>query len=550
MKCNSAAGRAENVKEILIELIGIPSVTGTDGEARIARHIHEKLSHWRYFRENSSHLRLVSSKLPDVKNDIYAVFALVKAARPTTKTILFIAHFDVVDVSIYGSLKPLAFDPPALERAMADVELPPKAKKDLESGQYLFGRGAMDMKAGLALELDLIEEFSNQTNRYDVNIAVLAIGDEENNNGGMRIGARFMKQAAKELRLDVACVVNTEPSDAGKSGTEQQMIFMGTIGKLLPFFYVRGAGVHAGSYFQGMSASLLMSFLHTVVEANPDLVDADKGEVTVPPLALGLELRHREYSVTLPDKAATFFNYFFLKKTPSVVLDEMTAMAHDAVHRTKKHLARSYAAISARGYTRPGTDLMVAVLTFRELVEVVRHDFAGDLDEHLSTIAIELADTMDVREKGIILVEALLELRKAETPVIVTGLLPPFLPPRESLGSSAKEIVLQAATEKLQNYAEDTHGVQLEKAIYFAGISDLSYVGSGFSKDELRPVAENIPGWGDIYVIPFEEIAALDAPVINIGPMGRDAHKMTERLEKDYTFRILPDLLRYFVKQL
>jgi len=549
MKGNGVVDRAENVEGILVELVGIPSITGTDGEARIAGHIHEKLSRWRYFRENPSHLRLVSSKLPDVKEDVYAVFALVKAARSTAKTILFVAHFDVVDVEIYGSLKHLAFDPPALEQAMTEVELPPQAKKDLKSGQYLFGRGIMDMKAGLALELDLIEEYSNNSNLYDVNIAVLALGDEENNNGGMRVGAILMKQASKDLGLDVACVVDTEPSDAGKPGTEHQMIFMGTTGKLLPFFYVLGAGVHAGNYYQGISASLLMSFLHTVVEANPELCDAHHGEVTAPPLALGLELRHRSYSVTLPDRAATFFNYFFFQKTPSTIIAEMTALAHEAVKRTKEHLARSHAALSARGYTRPGTDPVVAVMTYRELVEAVRRNFAGDLDEQLSKIALELDTTMDVREKGILLVESLISLRSAETPIIVTGLLPPFLPARASLGGSTKEARLQTAAESMRHYAQENHGVRLEKAVYFAGISDLSYVGSDLSQDELSLVEENTPGWGSIYSIPFEEIAALDAPVINIGPLGRDAHKMTERLEKDYTFRILPDLLRYFIRQ-
>lgn len=549
MNKSSGVGRQAEIERILMKLVGIPSVTGTSGEARIAEFIHGRLSSLAYFQENPSLVRLITSTLPDIPVPLHAVFALVKAARPTRKTVLLVSHFDVVDVQNYGSLKHLAYDPPALIRALAGAALPPRAREDLESGNYLFGRGIMDMKLGLALEMDLVEEFSLDTGAFDVNIALLAVGDEENNNGGMRVGATFMKQACSEFDLDVACVVNTEPSDAGRPGAENQMIFLGTTGKLLPFFYVLGAGSHAGSYYQGLSASLLTSFLHTVIEANPALSDSNHGETTPPPLGLGLELRHREYSVTLPDKVATYFNYFFLQKTPSAILGEMTAMAAEAIRRTRDHIAGSYQSMKLKGYEGPDSEPGISVVTYDDLYQDARREFSGDLDRHLAEIARTMPGDLDVREKGIRLVEALLEMRKAETPVIVAGLLPPFLPPRTSLGSSPGEAVLQDAAEKLMAYAMAAHKTPMDKAVYFAGISDLSYVGSEFEPAELAAVARNTPGWGEIYTIPFEDIMALDAPVINIGPMGRDAHKMTERLEKDYALTVLPDLVRFFIRQ-
>lgn len=160
------------------------------------------------------------------------------------------------------------------------MQLPPEASKDLHSGGYLFGRGVMDMKLGLTLEMDILEEFSREPALFAVNIVLLAVGDEENNNGGMRQGVRFLHRTSRELDIDIACVVNTEPSDAGRPGTREQMIFLGTTGKLLPFFYIQGFGSHAGSYYQGLSASLVASYLHTLIKANPDLVDFDQGEIT------------------------------------------------------------------------------------------------------------------------------------------------------------------------------------------------------------------------------------------------------------------------------
>ncbi len=35
----------------------------------------------------------------------------------------------------------------------------------------------------------------------------------------------------------------------------------------------------------------------------------------------------------------------------------------------------------------------------------------------------------------------------------------------------------------------------------------------------------------------------LNLPVVNIGPFGKDAHKFTERVEKNYSFVVAPKLV-------
>ena len=542
--------RGTKLEADLRDLVAIPSITGTSDEVRIARHIHSKLRQWPYFQRHPSRLQLIRHRPPDIPHPLEAVFALVKAGRPTRKTILLLGHFDVVGVHNYGALKDLAFDPPELARQLVSVQLPEEARKDLDSGDYLFGRGVMDMKLGLVLEMDILEEFSRDTALYELNIALLAVGDEENNNAGMRQGVQFLHQNCRELDLDIACVIDTEPSDAGCPGTHDQMLFLGTTGKLLPFFYILGLGSHAGNYYQGLSASLLASTIQQLVEANPDLADADHGELTAPPLSLGLELRHREYSVTLPDRVATYFNYFVLRKKPSQVLTEMTDLAAEAVSRTQARLAGSYREMQALGYTGPRSEIQVPVRTYEQLYAEIRAVFDGDLDRALADYAQELPPAADVRERGFLLLEKLLEYRAEDSPIVITGLLPPFLPPRLSLGDSPKERALQAAVNQLQDYALAAHEVPLKKALYFGGICDLSYAGCDFEPEEMKSVSRNIPGWGALYSIPLEAIQALDAPVINLGPRGRDAHKMTERLEKVYAFRVLPDLIRFLIRNL
>ncbi|WP_324837068.1 zinc-binding metallopeptidase family protein [Staphylococcus agnetis] len=87
-----------------------------------------------------------------------------------------------------------------------------------------------------------------------------------------------------------------------------------------------------------------------------------------------------------------------------------------------------------------------------------------------------------------------------------------------------------------------------ERIHYFNGISDLSYVapspnGSGFESFE-----HNTPVFNRTYKIPFKDIEAIQAPLINCGPIGKDAHKVTERIHKQSAFVELPVVLENIIK--
>ena len=84
----------------------------------------------------------------------------------------------------------------------------------------------------------------------------------------------------------------------------------------------------------------------------------------------------------------------------------------------------------------------------------------------------------------------------------------------------------------------------------FGGITDLSYLGYEGDPKDLQFIAENLPGWGETFWIPIQELTELSIPIANLGPSGKDAHKMTERLELDYSLRTAPELLRFAIKKL
>ena len=103
-----------------------------------------------------------------------------------------------------------------------------------------------------------------------------------------------------------------------------------------------------------------------------------------------------------------------------------------------------------------------------------------------------------------------------------------------------------AAVEEAQNRFGET----LHKNEHFGGCSDLSYLGFQGDPHDLDGLRVNLPGWGTLYDLPVDDLLKLDIPALNIGPSGKDAHKMTERLELGYSLNVAPKLLRFAVSAL
>jgi arginine utilization protein RocB len=123
------------------------------------------------------------------------------------------------------------------------------------------------------------------------------------------------------------------------------------------------------------------------------------------------------------------------------------------------------------------------------------------------------------------------------------GLVPPYYPnvANELLPDLPEKIKDLAGT--LSAYSEKYLGGACDRESYYTGISDLSYVAfrnSGQITDELQ---KNMPLYGSAYSIPLTAIEALSMPCMNIGPWGKDFHKLTERVYKPDLFIHTPKLL-------
>ncbi|HQX85825.1 MAG TPA: M20/M25/M40 family metallo-hydrolase, partial [Aestuariivirga sp.] len=187
-------------REIALELTSWPSVTGTQGEAAFAQRLQDYLR-LKGFDEGIS---LSVDAGPNPRGNI----AVLKRGR-SARTVVLTGHFDTVSYDDYGALTDLALDAEALTisitsrlRKSGENKL---AMRDFESGEFLAGRGLLDMKAGLAAGLAAMEAYAG-----DASILFLAVCDEEETSAGARAAAPALKSLEKELGLEIKLVINLD----------------------------------------------------------------------------------------------------------------------------------------------------------------------------------------------------------------------------------------------------------------------------------------------------------------------------------------------------
>ena len=138
----------DRLYRLFLDFVGIPSVSPCgESENRIARFIHDRLRELPYFDRHPGDLRLLP--LEGDPHGRHLVFAIVRAERETADTVILTGHMDVVGVEGCGPLAQFAFQPEEYTRRLASAAITADARRDLESGEWLFGRGVADMKSGV-----------------------------------------------------------------------------------------------------------------------------------------------------------------------------------------------------------------------------------------------------------------------------------------------------------------------------------------------------------------------------------------------------------------
>src|SRR5690625_4676331 len=183
----------EDILAITKRLVGIRSEVNTEGERVIAASIHGMLASHPYFEANPAQLVMAPTVNDERKR--YNVMAYVKGTKAESKrTVVLMGHMDTVGVEDFGAHQELAFRPEDWIEHLKDAELTESVKTQLESGDWLFGRGVLDMKSGVASNLHLLTYYAEHPEELAGNLVFIAECDEEDSSHGILSALKTLKR--------------------------------------------------------------------------------------------------------------------------------------------------------------------------------------------------------------------------------------------------------------------------------------------------------------------------------------------------------------------
>jgi arginine utilization protein RocB len=528
----------EQLIELLCELVSVKSITGTPDEVKMANTIVEKLAELRYYQDYPEYLQLHPTG-----DGRYFVMALAKKEN-TKKTVVMVNHFDVVNVEDYGMLQEEAFDPYRLKELMCSrlEEYTEEVQEHLQSDEWLFGRGIMDMKAGLTLQMSLLEKAA--LGEFDGNLVLLAVPDEEANSEGMRKAVPALLRLAQQYDLEYELILNSEPMFTQYPGDTNQYLYTGSIGKVMPGFLCYGRETHVGEPLSGLNANLMSSLITAEMELNTHFCETSGEQTSPPPTSLIQKDLKLDYSVQIPHRAVNLYNLFIFERSLEKIVNDLL----DVGKRVGKQIeslyqkrADSYAEL--QGKEKGEQSVGVGVLTFEQIRNYAMQTYGAPKVQEIEQKIYADRNQYDDRQLTIKIVDEYAMLCKDLAPMIVLFFAPPYYP---AVGNHNDEFI-NMLTGDLKNYAEQKHDISLENVRYYNGISDLSYVNLKEDLSSLGSFIENVPVWDVTYSIPVYEMKQLRVPVLNVGPVGRDPHQQTERLHADYAFTTLKDMAEHLL---
>ena len=481
-------------REIALELTSWPSVTGTPEEAVFSERL------MIYLKE----LGFADVWKVSIANDESGrsnVFVLNRGKSP--RTIVLAGHFDTVPFSDYGDLVPLALSPVALREAMiAKLEVTGEnalALADLKSGDFLPGRGLLDMKSGLAAGLAALEVYNG-----DLSLLLVATPDEEDRSAGTREAAPHIAKIAKARGFHIELVINLDAISDQGDGSAGRVAALGSIGKQLLTAFVVGKEAHACYPQDGANSAYIAAELITEFELAPELAEKTGDEIAAPPTALYVKDLKTGYNVTTPAQTFVYWNTLQHWRSAADVLEISMAIASRAMSRAEAKLKRA-----------------IPVMTYAAMKQSVPREARLAKAEELAK-----RSDLDLPERTKLLTQHVWHLTGFSGPAVILGFGSIPYPAVSLFDKDLRDVIADVAKS-----------FDLGTIDYFPGISDMSFVGE--TTGRVTAAAESTPIWGTSFTL--TEPAAY--PCINIGPWGRDYHHWLERLHAPYAFETLPKVL-------
>ncbi len=538
IKSELLEGIGARIKEIMYGYVARQSVTCTPRENTAAEYFTDFFDGTAYFSAHPAQNGVI--RIDGDPLDRSARFALYVGKSP--KTVVMIHHFDVVSDDDYGCFSRLAYSPDALYAALEQARdtLPGDAQSDMEGGGFIFGHGVCDMKGGAAIQMALLERIAGN-DACEGSLMVVGVPDEEDMSAGMRAAVPALKRIGEEYGLEYVLCINSEPHQ--RKSPDVGVISTGSIGKLLPFVYVRGRMAHAGKALEGLNPAGVMAEIIMRTEAAPTFADSALGESAPPPTWLFVKDDKLCYDVSMPRAIFGCMSMLTLSLSPSQVMERIRTVCVSAFNAAvnRVYLARQACGVRNNAAERWKCSVMSFGEALREAQKKRGDAFMAEYEEEYASIARSISDaklTMaDAQQKLTEFVAHAL----GDAPVVIYGLVPPYYPHVDGSATERFPGFARTLAEHLISYADERLRVQYGREVFYTGISDLSYIACR----DVRPeeTARFMPLMGTPYRLPLEEMEQTAMPCINIGPWGKEFHKLTERVNTRDLFEITPALI-------
>ena len=528
----------KGVQHYTEQLVHINSVSPGETENHVAEAVLELLC------EDDMREKYTEIGFNPIQHDMYGrknAYAFLKGQ--SAATIVLMGHMDTVGIQDYGELEPFALNPGALakKRDMLGSTL-----TDTDMDDWMFGRGAVDMKSGVAVNLALMRYFARQASSCPLSLLFLATLDEENESAGVLEAVELLARIRTHYDLTYMGVINTDYSTEQYEGDPHRYVYTGTVGKLLPSFLCIGRESHVGTPFNGLDANLLAAELIHAVSMNDDLCDVTHEQITAPPVTLRATDLKTHYNTQIPLMAYFYLNVLTFTTTPETLLERLRNYAESALTKILARIDKTEARwrTVAKVQEQTGQPRTGIVLTYAELYqETVQRLGEQQVRQELHAEWERWPAMLDKRERSLYLVHKVWTLSGRQGPAIVLYYSPPYYP---HVGA-APGVLQDAITSVIAAHPD----VQLVQQEYFPYLSDLSYLRLDAESNPTFLKA-NMPVWKEptlqgtsegAYYLPLETIGTLNIPVVNFGVHGLGAHQRDERVLMSYSFGTLPELI-------
>ncbi|HEX6989964.1 MAG TPA: M20/M25/M40 family metallo-hydrolase [Bacillota bacterium] len=542
------SGSTEALAGTLAAWIREDSLCDTEGEARFGRRLAALVQSLPYFRRHPERVVVLPAQ-GAWQPPVVAAWVRGEGAGPqrgTRPVVVLTGHYDTVGVDDLLAHGVDPFDPPALAEHLARRAPDEAVRCHAASGAYLFGRGGLDMKAGLVAGLAALEALAGQAGDLPGDVLWIATPDEKNLSRGAVAAREWLHAWLEERGAACAGLINTDYVP----GPGSIPAYFGAIGKLLPSVLVTGLTAHVGDPLAGLDPITLAAEIVRAVSLDPELREH---AAMPPPVPLRLRDLKEAYSVQTAPAAAGYFNLYFERRSVAEVMGRLVDAGRAAVRRVAERyaafgrpfpevpvlrlsdLAAPLGAVGGGPKVRPGehgsSQDPVSQGTGADPREVPQEDPRERARE-------------DPRERARERVMAALESAGGPRPSVVWHIGPgcwaPVPDPDRLDGGRLRRAVFAAAAAV---------GAPLRDAGPYPFISDMSVFAGSLDVDDLRFIRAQYAGEaGGLDTLPPAGSPAL--PCVNLGPCGEGPHSPFERVHIGYSLGTLPRLLAEVARRL